>query len=67
MTHPCPKCGRILQQDGEVSGNGVTYPMFQCDECVVEDKTFGEVALTFMLDENNKPFNPVFPDDQLPI
>lgn len=52
--HPCPKCGRRLQQSGELVAEGRTYPSFQCDECIVEAVMFGEpieLALTFWLDE----------------
>ena len=62
-TYPCPGCGELLLQTGEVVIDGrVTLPTFQCDRCVVTRPMFGEMALTFMLGEDGKPFDPCDPD-----
>jgi hypothetical protein len=68
---PCPKCGRVLKQSGEVicAGVGETVPVFQCDECLVQTDFLGEkveIALTFALDKDGKPFDPASPDGSLP-
>lgn len=63
----CPKCTRMLQQSGEVTIDEDTYPIYQCDECLVNDPTFGEVALTFAIGRDGKPFDPATPDGSLPI
>ena len=39
---PCPKCGRTLRRSGEFAVNGVEFPVFQCDECIVEAEMYGE-------------------------
>jgi endogenous inhibitor of DNA gyrase (YacG/DUF329 family) len=58
---PCPKCGRNLLQSGEVVVGDETLPTFQCDECVKVVDFLGqkmELALTFALDKDGKPFDP---------
>ncbi len=60
-TFPCPKCGRRLQRSGEVEVEGATFPVFQCDECIVPWEVEGEVfdtAFTFAVDAEGKPFDP---------
>jgi hypothetical protein len=67
-TFPCPKCGRTLKRSGEVSVEGADYPVFQCDECLIQTEMFGEpfeVALTFAVDAHGKPFDPAAPDGKL--
>ena len=67
---PCPKCGRLLQKSGEVSIEDAAFPVFQCDECIVQAEMFGEpfeVALTFAVDADGKPFDPATEDGQLPL
>lgn len=67
---PCPKCNRLLTRSGEAEVEGAVFPVFQCDECIVETKMFGEpveVALTFAVDEEGKPFDPATEDGELPI
>jgi hypothetical protein len=67
---PCPKCGRNLEQSGEATVAGQKFPVFQCDECIVETKMFGEpveVAFTFAVDAMGKPFDPATEDGSLPI
>jgi hypothetical protein len=63
-THPCPKCGRTLEQSGEVTAGGHgPFPVFQCDDCIVDADVFGEtfpVAYTFALDEQGRVFDPDF-------
>jgi hypothetical protein len=66
MKTPCPKCGRILDQSGETTVDDQTFPVFQCDEClenVYIGDTLFEVALTFALDKQGKPFDPASPDE----
>jgi hypothetical protein len=72
-THPCPKCGRILQQSGEATvscgdGTQLVVPVFQCDECLMNFDFGGEsmeIALTFALDEKGQPFDPADPEGKL--
>jgi hypothetical protein len=69
-TFPCPKCNRTLTRSGEVAVGNVTCPVFQCDECLVTAKMFGEpfeVALTFAVDAEGKPFDPATEDGELPL
>jgi hypothetical protein len=69
-TFPCPKCGRTLQRSGEVEVEDVTFPVFQCDECVVETEMYGEpfeTALTFAVDAAGKPFDPASDTGELPL
>ena len=67
---PCPKCGRVLEPSGEVSlSGGATFPVFQCDDCVVEVTFLGEttlVALTFAIGPDGKPFDPASPTEPFP-
>jgi hypothetical protein len=66
---PCPKCRRLLEQSGEVELRGQTYPVFQCDQCVVQVEMFGEPfdsALTFAVDGAGMAFDPASEDDALP-
>ncbi len=66
----CPKCGRLLTQSGEAGVGGETFPVFQCDECIVQTDMMGvpvEVALTFAVDGSGKAFDPASPDGKLPI
>jgi hypothetical protein len=68
MSFPCPKCNRILVRSGMVVVSGRELPTFQCDKCVMTVEFMGdkmEVALTFTLDENGKPFDPEAPDGKL--
>lgn len=67
---PCPKCGRALQQSGEAVVNGVSLPIFQCDECIVSTEFMGEpceLALTFAVGPDGKPFDPASPTGELLI
>jgi hypothetical protein len=69
-TFPCPKCGRLLKQSGEVTvmPAGKVIPTFQCDECLVTADFCGEpfeMALTFALDESGQPFDPAAADGRL--
>ena len=65
---PCPKCGRTLRRSGEFAVNGVEFPVFQCDECIVEAEMYGEpfeTALTFAVGADGKPFDPATEDGEL--
>jgi hypothetical protein len=60
----------MLEQSGEATVTGQKFPVFQCDECIVEAEMFGkpmEVAFTFALDGDGKPFDPATEDGSLPI
>ncbi|CAN5512153.1 hypothetical protein BH10PLA1_BH10PLA1_18590 [soil metagenome] len=49
---PCPKCGRQLPADGEVSFGGAVIPVYQCPECITRTTFCGEpmeMALTFII------------------
>jgi len=66
-TCPCPKCGRVLKQSGEISvgDSPALLPVFQCDECLVDVEIFGETteaALTFCIGADGQPFDPADPD-----
>jgi hypothetical protein len=67
---PCPKCGRKLQRSGEVEVEDATFPVFQCDECIVQVEMYGEPfesALTFAVDAEGKPFDPASESGELPL
>lgn len=71
-SHPCPKCNRNLQQGGEMvirqDGREVTIPVYQCDECLVEQDFAGEkieLALTFAVTPGGQVFDPAEPDGEL--
>jgi DNA-directed RNA polymerase subunit RPC12/RpoP len=63
----CPKCGRRLPADGELSLFGLVLPVYQCSECVSRNTVLGEtmeVALTFVIGPDGKPYDPTQPDGQ---
>jgi hypothetical protein len=69
--HPrvtCPKCNRSLAADGEASLGDVVYPVYSCDECLM-DADFGgetmELPLTFAVDEKGRKLDPADPDREL--
>jgi transcription elongation factor Elf1 len=65
----CPRCGRSLNKSGEVTIEGETLPVFQCDQCIVSVSMFGtqvEAALTFAVDKNGRAFDPASEDGCLP-
>lgn len=65
----CPQCSRTLERSGVVEFEGKSFPVFQCEECVVKCEMFGEefdVALTFAVDEEGRPFDPASEDGSLP-
>jgi hypothetical protein len=67
-TSSCPKCGRTLQQSGEATCEGETFPVFQCDECIVSTKLGDETfdgALTFALDKHGRRFDPAEPPPEV--
>jgi hypothetical protein len=70
MTTKCPRCGRPLSQVGEATVDGTTtYPVFQCDDCIVQADLGGAqfpAAFTFALDADGRPFDPASPGDPLP-
>ena len=69
-TFPCPRCGRRLPRSGEVEIEGTTFPVFLCNECMthwtVEGGEF-DVAYTFAVDAEGKPFDPAAEDGNLPL
>jgi hypothetical protein len=57
----CPRCGRELHATGVVECDGTAMPVFQCDDCVVQQKVFGEmfdVALTFAVNSAGQVVDP---------
>lgn len=55
MKHACPRCGRILNQDGEIDFVGRVMPTFTCGECMTELKLGAgaesiQLPYTFALD-----------------
>ena len=66
---PCPKCNRMLTQDGEVSLDGGTpLPTFQCDECMMKVRFAGsemEVALTFVRLPDGTICDPADPEGEI--
>jgi hypothetical protein len=65
----CPKCGRRLERSGVVTdAAGNECPVFQCDECLINTTMFDEpveLALTFAVDPDGRPFDPANDDDGL--
>lgn len=81
-TVKCPSCGRMLEADGEVAlpgvfigevhdDNAAVWPVYQCENCVVERTVFGpgtekfKVCLTFMIGPDGQPYDPAAPDGVL--
>ena len=63
--HACPQCGRLLFQSGEAIVEGVSLPVFMCDECRVEADGIGEKSdspLTFTLDEDGELYDAAGPE-----
>lgn len=56
---------------GELEADGFgTWPVFQCDECIVKTKWMGadvELALTFCVNAAGEPFDPATVDGKLLI
>jgi aerobic-type carbon monoxide dehydrogenase small subunit (CoxS/CutS family) len=47
---PCPKCGDLLPVSGDLTADGETLPVYQCDACTMVVNFGGEEiesALTF--------------------
>jgi hypothetical protein len=64
----CPKCGRSLEQSGELVVAGVVLATYQCDECLMNVDFGGEVievALTFCRRADGTLFDPADPEGQL--
>jgi hypothetical protein len=64
----CPKCGRSLEKSGEAEYEDTTFPVFQCDECIVATTLYGEpveLPLTFAVDAKGQPFDPATDDGRL--
>ena len=69
-TFPCPRCGRTLKRSGEVAVEGADFPVFQCDDCILQVEMYGEpfqVAFTFAVDAQGKPFDVTADDGYLPL
>ena len=72
-TYPCPKCGRMLRPEGEVTISATTdarppLPVYSCDECIMVSKVFDEemeLPLSFCVDKEGRPFDPASPDGEL--
>ncbi len=66
--HACPKCGKRLDASGVVTVNGgPDLPVYQCDTCTRVVPVFGEVAVTFCVDENGRAFDPADPDSPFSV
>jgi hypothetical protein len=62
-TVPCPKCGRQLAPDGELTILDHSFPVYTCEECVVRGDFLGEpldldLNLTFCINAEGRPFDP---------
>lgn len=58
----------MLRPSGELAIGRDTTTVYQCDECFMTVDMMGsseEVALTFALDPDGKPFDPASPDGTL--
>lgn len=67
---PCPKCGRSLPADGEITFEGATFPSYCCPECVVRREFMGEMMefpLMFIIGPDGEPFDPAAPDGKIDL
>jgi ribosomal protein L37AE/L43A len=65
-TFTCPKCQRPAERSGEVSVGRDTYPVYQCETCVVKwtlGATTLDAAFTFAVDAYGRAFDPADPND----
>jgi hypothetical protein len=56
--YPCPRCQRPLEAGGELTVDGAVFPVYQCDDCIIQSTMFGsptEVCYTFYLDPDGNP------------
>ena len=73
MTHPsvnCPKCGRLVAPQGEVTVRGAVLPLYCCPECLTRRTFMGdfmETGLVFLVGPDGKPFDPVNPDGEIDL
>jgi hypothetical protein len=66
----CPKCGRLLPPDGEVTFRGAVIPTYCCPECVTRTTLMGEsmeLPLIFILGPDGRAFEPADPDGELDL
>jgi len=57
QSHPCPKCGRVLDPEGEAIMAGETIGIYSCDHCAEPwnfDGQVFETALTFGVTEEGR-------------
>jgi DNA-directed RNA polymerase subunit RPC12/RpoP len=69
IEYPCPRCGRMLLQEGERIINDIGVRAFQCDDCIVNVPFNGAIlplAFYFCVDDNGKAFDPDAPEGKLP-
>jgi endogenous inhibitor of DNA gyrase (YacG/DUF329 family) len=69
-TVSCPKCGRQLPADGEVSFGGSTLPVYSCPECVTRTTFMGErmeLPLTFLIGPDGKAYDPANPGGEIDL
>jgi len=55
---PCPKCKRSLPPIGELAVDADTFPMYQCDDCIVDTMLFGapmQLPYTFYVGADGAP------------
>lgn len=70
MSHPkssCPKCERPCESCGTVEDESGEYPVYQCDECMIDWEFDGSVfpaALTWAV-RDGVAFDPAAPDGKL--
>lgn len=62
---PCPKCGDLLPASGQLTAEGETMPVYQCDRCTMVTKFCGEdveTAVTFARRADGSLVNPAEPE-----
>ena len=67
---PCPKCGRALSADGEISFGSAATAVYSCPECVTRTDFLGEkmeLPLTFIIGPDGKPCDPAAPDGAIDL
>jgi hypothetical protein len=73
MSYPnvaCPKCGRTLAADGEITFAGVVLPVYCCPECVTRTDFMGErmeLPLMFIIGPDGRAYDPANPDGQIDL
>jgi hypothetical protein len=66
----CPKCGRQLAAEGELSFGGAALPVYSCPECVTRTVFPGErmeLPLTFVIGPDGRAYDPANPDGEIDL